>query len=225
MSFSNEWDTIYRNGGHMSVWPWSDLVSLFMRHAHPGDIPGGPRVLELGVGAGANIPFVLAVGGHLSGIDGSEAAIDQLRERFASEPRVQLAVGDFTKENPFGGGHHAVLDRGSITHNDEQGARAAVRIARDALLPGGTIFGLTLFSTELAEFAEGVAGPDPWTRSDIAEGPLAGTGNVHFWDEEHIRVVYADFQILAVEHHSIRRVFPAGSRDFAYWNVVARKNR
>ena len=44
MSFSPEWEQTYKNNAHLSIWPWSDLVSFVMRYARPT----GPkfRVLE-----------------------------------------------------------------------------------------------------------------------------------------------------------------------------------
>ena len=53
MSFSNEWENRYKAKTHLSIWPWSDLVSLVMRHK---PIKENFKVLELGCGAGANIP-------------------------------------------------------------------------------------------------------------------------------------------------------------------------
>src|SRR4029077_14742021 len=55
MGFSKEWDDCYRRGGQAIKWPWSDVISLVMRHARPTGSEF--RVLELGCGSGANIPF------------------------------------------------------------------------------------------------------------------------------------------------------------------------
>ena len=43
----------YKEKLQMSIWPWSDLVTAVMRLR----LPASTRVLELGCGAGANIPF------------------------------------------------------------------------------------------------------------------------------------------------------------------------
>ncbi len=69
MGFSNEWDSIYADGQQKSIWPWSDLVSFVMRYARPK----GPtyRVLELGCGAGANVPFFRYLNVEYCAIDGS----------------------------------------------------------------------------------------------------------------------------------------------------------
>ena len=60
MTFSNKWDTCYKNKTHsMNNWPFSDLVSYVMRFSKPGK--SKIRVLELGCGSGANIPFFLSL--------------------------------------------------------------------------------------------------------------------------------------------------------------------
>ena len=59
MTFSNKWETCYKNKTHsMNNWPFSDLVSYVMRFSKPGK--SKIRVLELGCGSGANIPFLLS---------------------------------------------------------------------------------------------------------------------------------------------------------------------
>ena len=48
-----------------------------------GDNKGGGRVLELGCGAGANIPFFLALGMDYYAIEGSPTIVKQLHKRYA----------------------------------------------------------------------------------------------------------------------------------------------
>jgi SAM-dependent methyltransferase len=221
MASCDAWESLYAAGLHGSVWPWSDLVSLFMRHVRPSG--SAIEVLEVGVGAGANIPFVLSVGGRMSAIDGSATAISRLQERFAGDDRVQLAVGDFTQSIPFDRVFDVVIDRGSITHNDDRGLRQAVAHVFRCMKPGGWLFGLTLFSSEMKESSCGDNGPDQWTRRDIKSGPLAGTGLAHFWNPEHIADVFADFEIVALEGHTVQYLVPEKSDGLAYYNLVARK--
>ena len=78
---NNVWEEIYASGQHYSVWPWSELVSLIMRHAIP-KFGKKFRVLELGCGAGANIPFFRYLEADYFGIDISPTIIENLRERF-----------------------------------------------------------------------------------------------------------------------------------------------
>ena len=47
MGFSPEWEQRYAENTHLSVWPWSDVVSLVHRHCkHIIKKTGGGRVLE-----------------------------------------------------------------------------------------------------------------------------------------------------------------------------------
>jgi len=108
MNFSEEWESVYRVGAHMSVWPWSDLVSFVHRHAKPAD--GFRRVLEVGCGAGANIPFFLKLGVDFYGIDGSPEIVGMLHKSFP-QLRDNIVLGDFTQSLPFAGQFDLVVDR------------------------------------------------------------------------------------------------------------------
>ena len=55
MGFSAEWEKQYQKNQQMSIWPWSDLISYVMRYTK---INASYKVLEIGCGAGANIPFL-----------------------------------------------------------------------------------------------------------------------------------------------------------------------
>ena len=41
MGFSSEWEQRYAESTHLSVWPWSDIVSLVHRHCKPIIAGGG----------------------------------------------------------------------------------------------------------------------------------------------------------------------------------------
>ena len=130
MNYSAEWDELYRQGLHNSVWPWTDVVRLVYRH-----IPGpkkGLRVLEVGFGAGANIPFFEALEMNYHGIDGSEVAVERARQQFPALGS-RLVAGDFTATLGFDGTFDLVLDRGALTCNSTEGIRAALALVRQAL--------------------------------------------------------------------------------------------
>ena len=61
MTFSNEWDVIYKDNSQLSIWPWSDLVSLVHKNCKSIITKRDGKVLELGCGAGANIPLFLSL--------------------------------------------------------------------------------------------------------------------------------------------------------------------
>ena len=135
MGFSSGWDSTYRTGQHMSEWPWSELVSLVHRHAKPEN--GYRRVLELGCGAGANIPFLQSLGMDYCAVEGSSFIVARLRARFP-EIAANIVVGDFTRKIPFTSRFDLVIDRASVTHNTTTGIRRALALVADVLRSGGS---------------------------------------------------------------------------------------
>ena len=56
---AEKWDAAYLANTQMTVWPWSDLISYVNKFAK--DLPVGTNLLELGFGAGANLPFFISL--------------------------------------------------------------------------------------------------------------------------------------------------------------------
>ena len=99
MGFSQEWEGCYADSTHLSIWPWSDIVSLVHRHCKVLVNRKGGKVMEFGCGAGANIPLFLHLGMEYSGIEGSPTIVSRLKEQY---PKVasNIYVGDFCGEHP-----------------------------------------------------------------------------------------------------------------------------
>jgi SAM-dependent methyltransferase len=220
MTFSPEWDQLYRESAHMSIWPWSDLVSYVHRYAKPQN--GYQRVLELGCGAGANIPFFIKLGVDYSTVEGSPAIVAQLQAAYPAL-RERILVGDFTREYPFTGPFDLIVDRGSLIHNTTAGIRSGLALAFAHLRPGGKFIGIDWFSTAHGSALLGRPA-DSHTRTGIDSGHLAGTGNVHFCDREHLEGLLQDagFRIERLEHKQYDVAIPASER-FGWWNFVAVK--
>jgi SAM-dependent methyltransferase len=220
MSFSQEWDQRYRENTHMSLWPWSDVVSLVRRHCR--QLGASTRVLELGCGAGANIPFFQALGVQYYAIEGSPSMVKRLQERFPDLGRG-LVAGDFTRQLPFEPGFDLVIDRAAVTHNDTTAIEACLQQTWLAMKPAALFIGVDWFSTGYGEYLRGEATSDPYTRTGYQCGPFEGTGNVHFSDEAHLRGLFSRFELLFLEEKRVRRVEPGDGDQFASWNLVARK--
>ncbi|OVE82788.1 hypothetical protein BVY03_00080, partial [bacterium K02(2017)] len=114
MGFSNGWETAYQNNQHMSVWPWADLISYVMRYCRPQDKK--LNVLELGCGAGANIPFFETLNVDYHAIEGSRTAVDSLHQKFPHLAK-NIICDDFTKNIPFKKSFDLIFDRSALTHN------------------------------------------------------------------------------------------------------------
>jgi len=203
----------------LGVWPWSDLVSHVMRYGRP-DRPGY-RVLELGCGAGANIPFFTAMGMEYHAIEGSEEIVGRLWRRFP-ELKSGIVVGDFTKEITAPGHFDLVVDRASLTHNTTAAIKDAIALLKARLKPGSKFIGIDWFSTEHSDYSAGEQVEDVYTRRDVAKGTFAGVGRVHFSDQAHLEQLFSGFQFQSLEHKTVRREIPAGDNHVsAVWNFVA----
>jgi len=218
--FSEEWDATYRGAKHLSVWPWSDVVSWVMGHARPSE--GFTRVLEIGCGAGANIPLFQALGAEYWAIEGSPSAVARLHEAFA-DLRERIVVGDFTRMLPGEGEFDLILDRSSLTHNTTEAIRRGLALAAGRLRSGGKFLGIDWFSTAGDEAGLGTA-VDAHTRRDIDSRRFGGVGNVHFSDFDHLAdlVGGAGLRLEHCVHKQFDVRLPEPSR-YAMWNFIAVK--
>ena len=217
---SPEWDVLYREGKQLSRWPWSDVVSLVFRHARPED--GFRRVLELGCGAGANIPLFVKLGVDYYAIEGSPSMVDLLRVQFP-DLKDRIVAGDFAQDIPFGGAFDLVVDRSAVTHNTTRAIRQTLAGVRDHLRRGGKFIGVDWHSRECpdAELGEPL---DEHTRTNIHSAAFAGVGATHFSDRDHLTALLDDagLQLEWLDHKRIDHVIPAGRTQGA-WDFVAVK--
>ena len=221
--FSDEWNEIYNKNLQLTSWPWSDLVSLVYRYC--GDaISRNGLVFELGCGAGPNIPFIQSLGMNYYGIEGSEAVVKKLHQKFP-ELREKVTVGDFTQEDCFSRLPEVdiIVDRASVTHNNQSAIVSTLKNSYDVLRPNGYFIGIDWFSTKHSDFGLGRESDDVYTRTDIARGQFENVGNVHFSDEKHLRSLFSSFDIISLEEKVINIYEPKNNHQFSSWNIVARK--
>ena len=221
MGFSTEWEQRYRENTHMSVWPWSDVVSLVHRHCKPL-MQGGGRVLELGCGAGANIPLFRSLGIDYYAIEGSLTIVKQLTQRYP-DLSDNIRVGDFTVDQPFNSSFDLVIDRAALTHNSTTSIRRALQLALERLKPGGIFIGSDWFSTSHDDFLIGEVADDVYTKTNYTNGQFSGVGQVHFSDETHLRDLFSSYDIAFMEEKYLKRHEPPDAHTFASWNIVAKK--
>ncbi len=221
MGFSQQWDKQYAAAAHQACWPWSDVVSYVMRYARPNKPEF--KVLELGCGAGANIPFFKKLAVNYTGLDGSTSVIRSLQQQYP-EFTQNLLVMDFTQELP-NGEYDLIIDRAALTHNSTQAIKAALELVYKALKKDGNFIGIDWFSTEYSDYKKlGEITTDEFTKSFGSESrSFAELGNVHFSDLAHLQTLFQDFQLANVQHKVIEERDAGSEWVFASYNFVATK--
>ena len=219
------WESAYSLGGHNTLWPWSDLVSLVSRHCCPISSPEKFNMLELGCGPGANIPFFLSLKVNYHAIDGSATVIDKVHTAFPVLSQ-KVVTGDFTRENVFSTRHDffdLIVDRAAITHSNRNEIKSVLEYILNSLKSGGVFIGVDWFSKNHDDSTLGVEDSDHDTRTNIPTGECSGIGKVHFSDQENIRNLFSGFDIISLEEKVVTKHESSSQRKIAYWNIVAKK--
>jgi SAM-dependent methyltransferase len=220
MGFSSEWEQRYAVDRSASIWPWSDVVSYVFRYAQP--IRKDMKVLEIGCGAGANIPFFERLGVDYHAIEGSGTAVEMVRSRYPAL-RDKIVVGDFTESILFDCEFDLVIDRSALTHNSNEAVKRALDLIYAGLKSKGLYIGIDWFSDLHSDYRWGIQAEDAYTYTSFSQGQFSKIGRVHFSDETHLRGLFSRFEIDLMELKVIRREWPKDGHVFAAWNIVARK--
>ncbi len=220
MSFDELWEKTFSEGKHSSVWPWSDLISYVMRYAKP--LKENAKVLDLGCGAGANIPFFKKLGIEYYGIDGSDYIINELKQKYP-EYKNNLICGDFTKNLFFQTKFDLIIDRAAITHNSTKSIIACLSMINESLKENGKFIGIDWFSKSHSDFHIGSECDDKFTKHNFNEGQFKEVGKVHFSDKKHLTDLLSNFKIIIMEQKTIKKEIPNDNHIFASWNFAVEK--
>jgi SAM-dependent methyltransferase len=170
---ADSWDERYAAHEHV----WSITPNQFVER-ECRDLPPG-RALDIACGEGRNAAWLASLGWQVTGVDFSQVAIDKAR---ASAPTVEWICADVTTWRPDSSYDLAVL---AYLHVMADGRRAAVRMAYDALEPGGTFLLVGHDSTNLTE---GTGGPQDGSVLMTADDILADLAGRDFRVESAGRV-------------------------------------
>jgi len=221
--FSDDWDNQYKNNAQMSTWPWSDLISMYMRYVNP-QLKAPVKVLELGVGAGANIAFFEALSVNYFAIEGSPFIVEKLRQKHG-EFGKNIVAADFTKEIPFTEKFDVIIDRSSLTHNTTKDIKHCLELIKSQLNVGGFFIGIDWFSTLHSDKKYAEKQLDDNTFADFTEGNFAQVGDVHFSDDKHIKALFNQYTLLVLEHKVHQQFIPNTEKYYATWDFVAQRDK
>ena len=225
MSFSNEWEIAYQNNTNLSIWPWSDLVSMFY-HTFPESKYDYEKmnVLELGCGAGANIPFFESLGVNYYSVEGSISEVKILKEKYESD-KIHIEQGDFSRQIPFGVQYDLIFDRASVSHNETSDIKQLISQCYELLLPTGYYIGVDWFATDEKEYVEKIdilKNVDERTFQFCGNGKYANLGNVHFTNESEIREVFSKYTPIEITKKTFETTYPNNDTS-VHWNFIMKK--
>ena len=220
MSFSKDWNKLYFNKTNLSIWPWSEVISLYFNNFSSKN-KKKIKILELGCGAGANIPLFTKLNVDYYGIDGSKIVINFLKKKY---PKLKnnLFVDDFTKKIPINKKFDLIIDRAAITCNKRSSIIKSITNLQQKLNQKGLFFGIDWYSSLSTDFKKGVIDEDKNTKKDMKNSIFSNAGSFHFASKQMMINYFKKFKIISLKH-KIEISEKGKKHKLATWTIVAEK--
>jgi SAM-dependent methyltransferase len=219
MSWDPVWEDVFRRRG-WGRYPPEELIRFIAARFYEVPDRSTVRILEVGCGPGANLWYLAREGFAVTGVDGSETALEQAAARLASEGlRADLIRGDLVRIAEIfpPASFDAVIDLAALQCNPIAAVEGIVDGIRTLLKPGGHVFALLVAAGSWGDGA-GIE-LEPGTYSDIDEGPLTGLGVCHFFNLEEVESLFRAFHDVHIEYSE--RSLENMSRRYRHWVTTA----
>tara|TARA_B100000315_G_scaffold259837_1_gene317585 strand:- start:2309 stop:3004 length:696 start_codon:yes stop_codon:yes gene_type:complete len=218
------WDQTFANRA-WGQYPPEELIRFVARTF--GKVPDRSEIsfLEVGCGPGANIWYLCREGYRVSGIDGSQTAINQAKNRLQSErllhetSAVDLQQGDFSMLPWADEAFDAVVDIEAVYANEMSVIVSCIAEIHRVLKCGGVFFG-KMFGIQTAGYGTGRMIEEN-TYVDPSVGPCAGFGISHFFSEAELRKLFSSFSRLSFDW--VHRTDHEGTVEVFEWLLTATK--
>ena len=219
--FSKNWEKVYKKKQQVSVWPWTDLITLISRYILRKRKIN--NVLELGTGAGANIRFFSEKNINYYGVEGSKSAVNSIKKKFPYLKK-KILVGDFTKKIPFKKKFDLIIDRGSITHNDHITIKETMSEIKAKLKNGGYLVCVDWFSKQDSAWK---TTPKKFkklhTILNIKKGDLKEVGTTHFASVSILEEIFKGWKLIHFEEKIKKIRYPNNNEQRAIFSFVLKK--
>ena len=214
----NYWDQVYKNKKHLSAWPWSGLISLVHQFGHKIINKKKNRVLELGFGAGANIPFFLSQKSNYYGIDASPHIVKKVKKTYKNLSK-NIICADFKDSFFDQKNFDLIFDRAAICHNNMENILKTTDIIYKKLRKNGIFIGVDWFSTRCSDFNK--------NKKDyqyFKKGDFKNIGGVYFSNKIDMNNFFKKFKIIYLEEN-IKNKFDKNKKNtLSSWSIVVAKN-
>ncbi|MGE5423465.1 MAG: class I SAM-dependent methyltransferase [Ignavibacteriales bacterium] len=198
MAWEEVWEKVFREQ-EWGKYPGEDLIRFTARNFYQVPDRSAIKILEVGCGPGANLWYLAREGFSVFGVDGSETAIRQARERLDKECpnwQGQLVVADIMRI-PFADDYFdAVIDNEAVCCNLFKNARTIYsemwRVCKSAGKLHVRTFSTGSWGDHTGTNLEGNA----WI---VAEGPSLGQGCSRFTSLNELGQLLKGFDLEEIE--------------------------
>ncbi|MEB2791952.1 class I SAM-dependent methyltransferase [Campylobacter upsaliensis] len=189
MNKSVLWEEIFSKK-EWGKYPSESVIRFIARNFYNTKDRNSIKILELGLGTGANLWFCAREGFKVSGIEWSKTGVERFKARLKEEKLStqieQIEIGDYLeklddfKDESF----DAVIDVASLCCNDREKTRQIFLKAFKKLKVGGKFFSTALGRGALGSLGEG-------DFFEPKEGIYTNVGKLRFDDELSLKELYA----------------------------------
>ena len=221
-TFDKQWNEVHetRNWGK---YPAEELVR-FMARNFPAAQRQKTRVLDLGCGTGANTWYLCREGFKTVAFDGAFAALPRARDLCRSEGSQPHLLQADAGQLPFAdASFDAVVEIAALASNSSAGVDRILSEISRTLKPGGRFFASVLFTRATTGFGTGEK-IDAHSWRNVAGGPVAGLGTIHFFDRAEIKKLWRRHGFVNLEIDRSERTDRNGSFKVSFYMVAATRN-
>ena len=214
---TNHWYKTYSDNQHLSSWPWSEVISLCNRFCKKKINNKNSKLLELGFGAGANIPFFLKQKIKYYGVEGSKNIVNVVKKKYKNK---NLIHGDFSQSYFEKYKFDVILDRASITHNNKKDIHRILDDVQDKLTKKGTFIGIDWYSKNCSDF---INRKSKNNYLYFKSGVFKNIGGVFFSNKKEILNFFKKFKIIHLSEKKIETFRKKKKYIVSSWSIVAEK--
>lgn len=222
--FNSIWENeIYGEGKNIARYPYDSIVSFIYRNFPRNKPRNEIKILEVGCGTGNNLWFAAREGFSVTGIEGSQTAVEYAQNRFREEGlQGEFVVGDFTTLPFPDHSFDLVFDRGAIVCVNFNGGKKVCSEVNRVLKSGGRFF-FNPYSDRHTSFESGELRPDGLV-VNIKDGTLSGVGGLCFYGRQHIlKILGSAWNIRSIQHKEVCNHTEPRVSIHADWEIIAEK--
>ncbi len=200
-SFDTIWETIHATQ-EWGKYPSEPIIRFIARNYYEKNRKE-VKILDFCCGAGSNTWYLAREGFDVYAFDGSESAVNKVRDRFEKEGlKADLRVRDALEMDYDNAFFDCVIDNASIYSNKLDNIVKMYEEIYRMLKAGGKLFSIG-FSKNTTGYGTGKE-IEKDTFVDITCGSLQGRGTTHFFDMEEITALLSNIGFRNIQPDTLR---------------------